>query len=569
MECRHHPRCPGCPLLDMPYDAQRAHKRDRLVAAFARYGHLHVKPPAKVAPAAFTEGYRHRLKLPVQISEKHAAIGLYDRDNGRVLDTPDCPVLEPGLRHALSLIVAWMAGRRGIHSLDLRRSDLTGELQAVFACDGGDLTGGAKAARALMDEVKGLVSVAVSRADPEHKRVLGAAPRVIAGEEHITEHIGSTKYRIFPGAFFQVDPRNAAWIHDKVRTYVGDAKRVLDLYAGVGAYALMLAEGRERVVAIEEVPAAARAARAMAPANVEVKQAKVEDALKDAASKFDVVILNPARRGSDPATLKAISRMAPRLVYVSCGPETLARDLDALAAFGMRVVDVSAIDLFPHTPEVETVVHLVRGDALETFNVPGGKAHGPWTSSWSGAQRAPDARARPRPRRHRRRRRTPERAVQADRDGRDPLADPHRPVRADRARARAPGAGSAPGRGAGSTHGAVLRREGRPRPAVRARRGRGQGDGAAARRPRRRADRPGSERTDAEAGRRQAVGGYRVTRYVSTCRSSVYVNVAPLPSAPATVTVNTSASAPIRSSSAVAICPTVASPRKQPAFPAG
>lgn len=389
MECRHHPRCPGCPLLDMPYEAQRAHKRDRLVAAFARYGHLHVKPPAEVAPAAFTEGYRHRLKLPVQISEKHAAIGLYDRDNGRVLDTPDCPVLEPGLREALGKIVEWMAGRRGIHSLDLRRSDLTGELQAVFACDGGDLAGGAKAARALMDEVKGLVSVAVSRADPEHKRVLGAAPRVIAGEEHITEAIGSTKYRIFPGAFFQVDPRNAAWIHDKVRAYVGDAKKVLDLYAGVGAYALMLAEGRERVVAIEEVPAAARAARAMAPPNVEVKQAKVEDALKDAASKFDVVILNPARRGSDPATLKAISRMAPRLVYVSCGPETLARDLDALAAFGMRVADVSAIDLFPHTPEVETVVHLVRGDPLETFNVPGGKAHGPWTSTWSGAQGRP------------------------------------------------------------------------------------------------------------------------------------------------------------------------------------
>jgi 23S rRNA (uracil1939-C5)-methyltransferase len=383
MECRHHPTCPGCPLLETPYELQLAVKRDRLARALGRYPHLKLNPPQTCAPAAFTEGYRHRLKLPVHVGRDHVAIGLYHPENGRILDTPDCPVLEPGLRKALQPILAWMAGRNGIHAVDLRRSSATGELQVVFACLGGDLHGGPKAARQLIAAVPGLTSVAVSHADPERKRVMGNRPSVIAGAPHIEEAIGDTRYRLFPGAFFQVDPRNAAWIHEKVKTFVDGSKRVLDLYSGVGAYALMLAPGREQVVAVEEVGEAVRAARAMAPPNVQVIESRVEDARLE--GRFDAVILNPARRGSDPASLARIAKLAPKLIYVSCGPETLARDLDCLATHGMRVTGMDAVDLFPQTPEIETVVRLERGRPLEDFEVPGGRASGPWDRDWSGA----------------------------------------------------------------------------------------------------------------------------------------------------------------------------------------
>lgn len=391
MECRHHPRCPGCPLLELPYDAQLRQKRDRLKGAFGRYPHLRLPLPEKVHPAQFTEGYRHRLKLPVKVTKDHVAIGLYDAQD-RVLDTPDCPVLEPRLRAILAGVLVWMRGRNGIHSVDLRVSSATGEAQLVLACEGGDLYGGAKAVRQLMGDVPGLVSVAVSQADRERKRVLGGAPQIIAGADHIDERIGETRYHLHAGAFFQVDPRNATWIHDRVKAFVGDAKSVLDLYAGVGAYALMLAPGRERVVMVEEVTAAAKSAIAVAPDNVTVVRSRVEDARVH--GPFDVAILNPARRGSDPRSLATIAKLAPRLVYVSCGPETLARDLDILAAHGMRVKDVDAVDLFPHTPEVETVVHLVRGPPLLSFNVQGGKARGPWLgkngpAEWSGAEGRP------------------------------------------------------------------------------------------------------------------------------------------------------------------------------------
>ena len=376
MECRHFPRCPGCAYVGRPYEEQLERKRQRLARAFSLFPHL----PAvgSVAAALRTEGYRHRVKLPVHVGRDHVSVGLYDPETKRVLDTPDCPVLEPGLRDALGRVAGFLRGRRGVHSVDLRRSAATGELALVLSCKGGELDGGPRAARKLVRDVPGLASVAVSVADPEGKRVMGREPRVIAGARAIEEAIGATRYRLHAGAFFQVDPINAEQVHAAVRELVGGARSVLDLYAGVGAYGLMLAEGRDRVTLVEEVSAAARSARERAPRHVEVIEGRVEDL--SLGGTWDVAILNPARRGSDPATLRWLARASRRIVYVSCGPETLARDLDCLAAHGMRAKDVRAIDLFPQTPEVETVVRLDPGPRLDERRI-----RGPWHGEPSGA----------------------------------------------------------------------------------------------------------------------------------------------------------------------------------------
>ena len=191
-----------------------------------------------------------------------------------------------------------------------------------------------------------------------------------------------------PGAFFQVDPDNARQLHELVADAVGDARRVLDLYAGVGAYGRMLARdpGR-RVVSVEEVPAAVRSAREGAPRNLQVIEGRVEDVLdrRELVGGAEVAILNPARRGALPGVLAAMARRVRRIVYVSCGPEALARDLDVLAAHGMRLVGIEALDLFPQTAEVETVAVLERAAALDRWNTPGGFATHPWGDRPSGA----------------------------------------------------------------------------------------------------------------------------------------------------------------------------------------
>lgn len=387
MRCSHHPACPGCPLLGQGPAAQLAIKKSRIESAFSLYAHLPGAP--EVQPAARDAAYRHRFKLPVDHGpDGGVRMGLSDARTGRIVDTPDCPVLAPGLQALTGPLRAWLRNRRTVHSVDLRVSAATGEAQLVLACHGGDLPGGQRAIRALQDAAPALASISVSTADKARKRVMGHAHRVVAGRTHIDEAIGSTRYRIHPGAFFQVDPATAERLHAIVRAFVGDARSLVDLYAGVGAYALALAPGRSKVVMVEEVEAAAQAAREVAPPNVQVIAGKTEAAAL--RGRFDCVILNPARRGADLTTLAMVAKLAPRAVYVSCGPESLARDLDILAFHGLRVRDIAAVDLFPHTPEVETVVLLEQGKPLVDWPVPGGRAMGPWGGSWSGVRGKPE-----------------------------------------------------------------------------------------------------------------------------------------------------------------------------------
>jgi 23S rRNA (uracil1939-C5)-methyltransferase len=369
--------------MGVPYPEQLARKAERLARALGRYPHLELPRPAPVRGSEHTADYRHRLKLPVHVGRDRVSIGLYDA-NHRVLDTPDCPVLVPALRDALPPLLAQLRRQPDVHSVDLRWSRATCELALVLAVASGQLAGGAKAARDLRRAVPGLASVAVSRADPERKRVLGAAPNVLAGAQGLEESVGDTRYQLHPGAFFQVDPRQAEVVHTLVRESVGNAKVVLDLYAGVGAYGLMLAPHVKRVVLVEEVASAVAAARAAAPSHVEVVHGRVEDVPFD-RERFDVAILNPARRGADPDVLRRVAAHVDRMVMVSCGPETLARDLDCLAAHGLRVEHIAPVDLFPQTAEVETVVALRRGPPLRSWRAGRGEATGPWLGRPSGA----------------------------------------------------------------------------------------------------------------------------------------------------------------------------------------
>lgn len=390
MNCRHHPSCPGCPLMGVPYSEQLSTKRARLLRALRRYPHVvgHIDLDAVVVrPAVREEGYRHRLKLPVQKGRNGVSIGLYAEDGRTVVNTPDCPVLAAPLREAMPALATWLAHRDGVHSIDLRVSGQSGDIQAVLACRGGELDGGARAARDLVRLIPRLTSLAVSRADKAARKVMGAAPRVMAGSQRISEKIGATTLSVHPGAFLQVDPLNAVQLHEMVAAHVGSAKRVLDLYSGVGAYGRMLArDGGRSVVAVEEVSAAVRSARHEAPRNFHILEGKVEDVLdRPELATADVAVLNPARKGSEPSVLRAMAARVERVVFVSCGPEALARDLDVLAASGMKVRSIEALDLFPQTAEVEAVVHLERARPLQSWAVTGGQATHPWAGRPSGA----------------------------------------------------------------------------------------------------------------------------------------------------------------------------------------
>jgi len=375
--------CPGCPARDTTYDQQLAAKEARLRAALARYpalGALVTPEPGlimSIVPAAHITGYRHRAKLPVEREGAALRIGLYTSVGRTVVDTPDCPVLHPEARAVLAALRPWLA-EEGVAApagpvtgLDVRYVADAKACQVTIACKGGELPGGAHAARRLMRDVPGIAQLAVSRADPRGLRVLGDAPRVVAGPASLPERIGATSYRLTPGAFFQVDPRQAHELATRVGAALAGARRIADLYCGVGAYALALAPSCDAVVGIEESATAVDAARLAAreaglEGRVRFVPRRSEDALAEGAldslgGPCDGLVLNPARRGAHPRALEAIAQAAPaKVAYVSCDPDTLARDLDHLHWAGFRAVRVSPVDLFPQTFEVEAVVALEK-----------------------------------------------------------------------------------------------------------------------------------------------------------------------------------------------------------------
>jgi 23S rRNA (uracil1939-C5)-methyltransferase len=187
------------------------------------------------------------------------------------------------------------------------------------------------------------------------------------GKTFLEQRVGNVRFHVGASSFFQVNYRQTARMVDRVRTLLDPQQntRLLDLYCGVGLFALSLAPFVAEVVGIEEwAPAiedARRSAKLNGASNTAFEVGAVERVLQAQNGSFDRVVLDPPRRGCAPEVLDALTMLAPqRIVYVSCHPGTLARDCKQLAAAGYRITSAEVIDMFPHTHHVESIVRLER-----------------------------------------------------------------------------------------------------------------------------------------------------------------------------------------------------------------
>ena len=388
LTCRHAERCGGCPVIGLGYDAQLGYKRGRVVSAIARYPSLELTYTESTARAEPIVGYRTRAKL---IVGPKGEVGLYAKGGGHfVVDIPDCQVLAPvlaGLAAKMrAKLEAWIPRkdvlapeREGglLRALDLREVvDARGEARALLTFVTGSHDEDARralraAAVALLAEWPELLGVAVN-VQGEGPQILGGETAALAGEDHVPDHLGDCMHYATFGSFVQAHRAQAARIHELLAKGIGveSRPRVLDLYAGSGAIGLALARRGAQVTLVEAfAPAAHAARRAAREAGLEVDvlaqdSASALRALRDRGAEFDAVVVNPPRRGLGPSTREGIARLgAPVLAYVSCDPETLARDLDHFGRLGYRTLRAQPLDMIPLTEEVETVVLLGRATA--------------------------------------------------------------------------------------------------------------------------------------------------------------------------------------------------------------
>ena len=270
-------------------------------------------------------------------------------------------------------------GRGTLRHVLVRRGRRSGEILVVLVTAHGMLPGKRNFVRALLQRHPDITTIVQNINAGQTSLVLGPHSEVLYGPGYIREQLGDFTFRISPRAFYQINPVQTEVLYRTALEYAGltGTETVVDAYCGTGTIGIFASRNAARVIGVENNRDAVRDAISNAKANradnVRFYTADASDFLQGmakAGEHADVVILDPPRAGSDERFLSAVTTVAPeRVVYVSCNPETLARDLGYLTRHGYRVERMQPVDMFPHTEHIETVCQLVLRNPVTHINI--------------------------------------------------------------------------------------------------------------------------------------------------------------------------------------------------------
>jgi 23S rRNA (uracil1939-C5)-methyltransferase len=383
--CPYFGRCGGCRLQHVRYEAQLALKQRQVAECLARLGGLGAPESLPLRPiigAPDVYGYRNKMEFTFAEADGQPLVGLHEAERyDAILDVERCLIQSEAMNAVLAEVRAFVretgwriyqqAREEGLlRFLMLREGRATGEVMVNVVTVSPDVA----TARALADRLRARcpqVAAVVLNVNPKKAAVaVGVEEHPIAGAERIHERLSGVDFTISANSFFQTNTVQAERLFGIVADYASLTGRevVFDLYSGTGAISLLLARRARAVYGIELVPAAiddaVRNAAANGIDNCTFLAGEVRHVLPDLLRKgirADVVVADPPRAGFHPKALRAVVTAAPaRVVYVSCNPATLARDLGVLCAGGYRMTALQPIDMFPHTPHIEVVARLDR-----------------------------------------------------------------------------------------------------------------------------------------------------------------------------------------------------------------
>jgi 23S rRNA (uracil1939-C5)-methyltransferase len=373
--------CGGCQLQHIPYQEQLDFKRQVVVDALERISKI---KGALVHPTLGMENpwhYRNKAQIPLGQRGKKVVAGFYAPHSHRIIDTPACQIQHPWTNQILKVLRQLIkkyrlsvydenTGQGLLRHLFIRTGERTGEVMVVLVINGTQLPKGKKIAQELMEVMPQVVSFGISINTRQTSLVLGERVRLLAGKKSLTDYIGPFSFEISARSFFQVNPLQTEVLYNKAVEYAGltGGETVIDAYCGIGTISLFLAQKADLVIGVETVSAAIRDAKNNARRNkvknVDFICGDVEQVLPDLRERGvspEVIVVDPPRKGCAPSALNTFARMQPeRIVYVSCNPTTLARDLAYLADRGYKTVEAQPVDMFPQTAHVETVALMSR-----------------------------------------------------------------------------------------------------------------------------------------------------------------------------------------------------------------
>ncbi len=375
--CPYSKKCGGCQFIDMPYEKQLKRKQQNLKELLGEFGRL--EPIIGMEQPDF---YRNKVHAVFGLDAKKRPIaGVYEEKTHRVVDVESC-FLENQKATAIIRTIKGLLRSFKIKTYDedtgygllrhvlIRTGYQTGQIMVVLVLGSPILPSKNNFVKALLKEHPEITTIVVNVNNRNTSMVLGDKEQVIYGKGYIEDILCEKVFKISPKSFYQVNPVQTKKLYDTAISYAGltGKETVLDAYCGIGTIGMIASDRAKRVIGVELNADAVKDAVSNAKRN-EIKNVEFyhKDAgefmvqLAEQGEKIDVVFMDPPRAGSDEAFLSSVIKCSPKkIVYVSCNPETLARDLKYLTKNGYEVKRMRGVDLFPYTDHVETVCLLTR-----------------------------------------------------------------------------------------------------------------------------------------------------------------------------------------------------------------
>lgn len=389
-------QCGGCQLQALSYEKQLEFKNRKVKNNLIRIGGFSPDLVEAVMeePVGMATPYRYRNKAQFPIGtnrDGRLIAGFYAGRTHSIIETPDCVLGVEENKDILRIVLDFCQerhiaaydeadGRGLLRHVLIRKGFSTGQILVCLILNGAFLPDEAQLADRLFAQIPGMTSFSVSSNTERGNVILGKTVRTVRGSDRISDTIGDLEFSISPLSFYQVNPVQTERIYAQALAYAGltGTETVWDLYCGIGTISLFLAQKAKAVYGVEVVPEAIEDARQNAEkngiGNVRFFVGKAEEVLprqfEENGISADVIVVDPPRKGCDPACLETMVRMAPdRIVYVSCDPATLARDLKYLTQNGFALEKGRVFDNFAQGVHVETVCCLTRCKADEGVRV--------------------------------------------------------------------------------------------------------------------------------------------------------------------------------------------------------
>lgn len=388
--CTYHRQCGGCQLQSLSYDKQLEFKQQKVRNNLLRIGGFSAEELERIMePIVGMEDcwhYRNKAQFPIGTDKQGNPIaGFYAGRTHTIIANTDCALGVSENKEILEAVLLWMrsyripayeekSGKGLVRHVLIRKGFTSGELMVCLVINGRKLPKAKELVEALM-QIKNMTSVSYSINEKNTNVIMGTEIVPLWGKETIQDAIDDISFSISPLSFYQVNPVQTKKLYELAVEYaqLTGKETVWDLYCGIGTISLFMARRAGRVYGVEIIPQAIRDAKENAERNgiknAEFFVGKAEEVLPEKYARegisADVIVVDPPRKGCDEKCLETMLKMHPeRIVYVSCDSATLARDLKLLREGGYEPVRVRAVDQFPMSVHVETVVLLSKVDKL-------------------------------------------------------------------------------------------------------------------------------------------------------------------------------------------------------------